>query len=88
MAAVKLGLPVDYKNNFDSQILLDICDMDKVIETITANDDWKEMVLRRIPKLIGRLRQKDRLDYILALNNGIDIKEHVNMMKYIENKLK
>ena len=87
MAAVKLGLPVDYKNNFDSQVLLDICDVEKVIEIIKANDDWKEMVIRRIPKLIGRLSQKDRLEHILAVNNDINIKEHVNMMKYIENKL-
>jgi len=87
MAAVKLGLPVDYKNNFDSQVLLDICDVEKVIEIIKANDDWKEMVIRRIPKLIGRLGQKDGLEHILAVNNDINIKEHVNMMIYIENKL-
>ena len=87
MAAVKLGLPVDYKNNFDSQVLLEICNVDKVIEVIKANDDWREMVLRRVPKLIGRLSQKDRLEHILAVNNDINIKEHVNMMKYIENKL-
>ncbi len=88
MAAVKLGLPVDYKNNFDTQVLLDICDVEKVIELIKANDDWKEMVVRRIPKLIGRLSQKDRLEHIIAINNGINIKEHVDMIKYIENKLK
>jgi len=88
MAAVKLGLPVDYKNNFDSQALLKICNVDNVIEIIKANDDWGEMVIRRIPKLIGRLRQKDRLEHILAVNNDINIKEHINMMKYIESKLK
>jgi len=88
MAAVKLGLPVDYKNNFDSQVLLDICDLEKVIEIIKINDDWREMVIRRIPKLIGRLNQKDRLEHILAVNNDIDIKKHVNIMKYIENKIK
>ena len=87
MAAVKLGLPVDYKNNFDSQVLLDICDIEKVIEIIKANDDWREMVIRRVPKLIGRLSQNGRLEHILAVNNGINIKEHVNMIKLIENKL-
>ena len=87
MAAVKLGLPVDYKNNFDSQVLLNICDLEKVIKIIKANDDWREMVIRRIPKLIGRLKQNDRLEHILAVNNDINIKQHVNMMKYIENKL-
>lgn len=88
MAAVKLGLPVDYKNNLDSQVLLEICDVGKVIELILANDDWAEMVIRRIPKLIGRLEQKDRLEHMLAMNVGIDIKEHIKTMRYIENKLK
>ncbi|GAG41720.1 unnamed protein product, partial [marine sediment metagenome] len=77
MAAVKLGLPVDYKNNLDSQVLLDICDVDGVVEVIKGNDDWSEMVLRRMPKLIGRLSQKDRLEHILAMNAGINIKEHI-----------
>jgi hypothetical protein len=88
MAAVKLGLPVDYKNNFDSQVLLEICNVETVIEIIKSNDDWNEMVLRRIPKLIGRLNDKDRLEHILAINNDINIKEHIKTMKYIENKLK
>jgi len=88
MAAVKLGLPMDYKNNLDSQVLLDVCDVDKVVEVIKENDDWAEMVLRRIPKLIGRLSQRDRLEHILAMNVGINIKEHVKIMKYIEKKLK
>jgi hypothetical protein len=88
MTAVKLGLPVDYKNNFDSQVLLEICNVETVIEIIKSNDDWSEMVLRRIPKLIGRLRDKERLEHILAINNGINIKEHIKTMKYIEDKLK
>ena len=88
MAAVKLGLPVDYKNNLDSQVLLDICDVDRVVEVIKGNDDWAEMAIRRIPKLIGRLSQKDRLEHILAMNIGINIKEHVKIMKYIEKELK
>lgn len=88
MAAVKLGLPVDYKNNLDSQVLLKISDVDKVIKVILANDDWAEMVIRRIPKLIGRLEQKDRLEHILAMNVGINIKENIKTMSYIKNKLK
>ena len=88
MVAVKLGLPVDYKNNFDAQVLLEICNVEKVVEIIKSNDDWSEMVLRRIPKLVGRLSDKDRLEHILAINNGINIKEHIKTMKYIENKLK
>ena len=88
MTAVKLGLPVDYKNNLDSQVLLEISDVDKVIEVIESNDDWSEMVIRRIPKLIGRLNQNDRFEYMLAMNIGINIKEHIKTMRYIENKLK
>jgi hypothetical protein len=88
MTAVKLGLPVDYKNNFDSQVLLEICNVEKVVEIIKSNDDWSEMVLRRIPKLIGRLSDNSRLEHILAINKGINIKEHIKTMKSIENKLK
>jgi hypothetical protein len=88
MAAVKLGLPVDYKNNLDSQVLLEISDVNKVIEVIRANDNWAEMVMRRIPKLVGRINQKDRLEHMLAVNVGINIKEHIKTMRYIENKLK
>ena len=87
MAAVKLGLPVDYKNNLDAQVLLEICDVEEVIGIIKTNDDWAEMVLRRIPKIIGRLQQKDSLEHILALNVGINIKEHIRIMKDIEKKL-
>jgi hypothetical protein len=39
MAAVKLGLPVDYKNNLDAQVLLEICDVDEVVRIIKTNDD-------------------------------------------------
>jgi len=88
MVAVKLGLPVDYKNNFDSQVLLEICNIENVIEIIKSNDDWREMVIRRIPKLVGRLNDKDRLEHILVINNGINIKEHIKIMKYIEYKLR
>lgn len=88
MAAVKLGLPVDYKNNFDAQVLLEICNVEKVVEIIKSNDDWSEMVLRRIPKLIGRLSDNSRLEHILAINKDINIKEHIKTMKSIENKLK
>ena len=88
MATVKLGLPVDYKNNFDAQVLLEICNVEKVVKIIKSNDDWGEMVIRRIPKLVGRLSDKDRLEHILAINNGINIKEHIKIMKYIKNKLR
>ncbi len=87
MAAVKLGLPVDYKNNYDAQMLLTICDVEKVIRIIKSNDNWKEMVERRMPKIIGRLSDRDRIEHILALNRGIDIKKQIILLKEIRNKL-
>jgi hypothetical protein len=88
MAAVKLGLPVDYKNNFDSAVILQICEIEKVIEIIKKNDDWDEMVLRRMPKLKGRIKDHNRLENMLSINAGIDIKDYVRRLEYIENKLK
>jgi hypothetical protein len=87
IAAVKLGLPVDYKNNFDAQVLLALCDVEKVIEVIQKNDDWTEMVLRRIQKLIGRLQNPNRLEHILAINSGLNIKDHVKKLQYIKRRL-
>lgn len=88
MTAVKLGLPADYKNNFDSAVLLSICDIDKAIATIKDNDDWGEMVLRRLPKLKGRIIDPGRLENLLLLNAKIDIREYIRKLEYIENNLK
>ena len=88
MTAVKLGLPVDYKNNFDSAVLLQICDTEKVILAIKENDDWYEMVLRRLPKLRGRIKDTKRLENMLALNADINVREYVRKLDYIEKKLR
>jgi hypothetical protein len=88
MAAVKLGLPVDYKNNYDSAVLLQLCDIEKVIFTIKNNDDWYELVLRRIPKLKGRITNPVRLENILLINTRINIKDHIRKLEYIQNSLK
>ncbi|MBU2565334.1 MAG: hypothetical protein KJ655_03660 [Candidatus Thermoplasmatota archaeon] len=88
MAAVKLGLPVDYKNNFDSAVLLQVSDIEKVIQAIKENDDWYEMVLRRLPKLRGRIKDTGRLENMLALNAGINVREYVRKLDYIEEQLK
>jgi len=87
MAAVKLGLPVDFKNNHDVVGLLQVCDRDAVVREILRTDDWCEMVLRRIPKLVGRIRQRGRLENALAIERGIDISEHVENLRYIEGSL-
>lgn len=88
MAAAKLGLPADYKNNFDAAVLLQICEVDEVIATIESTDDWREMVLRRIPKLRGRMSIPERLENILSLRAGVDIDAYIDTLDYIENKLK
>lgn len=87
MTAVKMGLPVDYKNNYDSHILLQNSEVDEVIRIIKSNDDWDQMVIRRIPKLIGRISDKDRIEYSLATANDINIKENISKMRYILERL-
>lgn len=88
MAAVKLGLPVDYKNNYDAVMLLQLCEIKDVIEVIETNDHWSEMVLRRIPKLIGRIKDKNNTANLLAKNAGVDIRNHILKLEEIERKLK
>lgn len=83
MTAVKLGLPVDYKHNHDAAMLLRVSDVDKVIQSIKSNDDWASLVLRRMPKLKGRIAQKGGLENTLALNAGLDIKQHIKTLDYI-----
>lgn len=88
MAAAKLGLPADYKNNFDAAVLLQICEVDDMIATIESTDDWREMVLRRIPKLRGRMRNHERLENILSLRAGVDVDAYIDALDYIENRLR
>ena len=88
MTAVKLGLPVDHKNNHDAAMLLQRSDIELVIKAIHENDDWKEMVLRRMPKLKGRISQSGQLENTLALAAGLNIKEHIRRLDIIEKALK
>lgn len=88
MAAVKLGLPVDYKNNFDSAILLLSSNVGEVIKIIKNNDDWAKLVLRRLPKSKGRINDSNRLENMLLKNAGINVKDHLKNLKYIETMLK
>ncbi|MFO7991072.1 MAG: hypothetical protein R6U61_02115 [Thermoplasmata archaeon] len=83
LTANKLGLPVDYKNNYDSAALLVKADVELVIQTIKENDDWSEMVLRRIPKQIGRIKDTNRVENILARNRGVDLDEYVEKLEHI-----
>jgi hypothetical protein len=88
MVANKLGLPADYKNNYDIAVLLRESDIEDVISTIRGNDDWYEMVIRRLPKLIGRINNSGGLEQTLAINSDIDIKEHIKKLRFIEKALK
>ena len=88
MAAVKLGLPADYKNNYDVAVLLRESDIEEVINVIKDNDDWDEMVIRRLPKLIGRINIPGHIEHTLAIDSSIDIKEHIKKLKLIEQALK
>lgn len=74
MAAVKLGLPADH-NNYDAAALLQIGKLDKVVKAIGENDDWGEMVMRKLPKLVGRGGDPERFERILVANAGIDIRK-------------
>ena len=87
MAAVKLGLPVDYKNNHDSAMLLVKCKIEEVIKVIRNNNDWSSLVLRRMSKLKGRIIQKGSIENMLAKASGLDIKEHIKRLEYIEGRL-
>jgi hypothetical protein len=88
MAAVKLGLPVDYKHNHDAAMLLINSDVGKVIQSIKSNDDWASLVLRRMPKLKGRIAQSGQIENTLALAAGLDIKEHIRVLEMIEEGLR
>ena len=88
ITAQKLGLPVDYKNCHDAAMMLEKCDIGMVIQSIQGNDNWSEMFLRRLPKLVGRISQPGSRPNILALNSGLDIKKHIGRLKQIEQTLK
>jgi hypothetical protein len=83
LTAVKLGLPADYKNIFDSIILLQYTTINDVISSIKRNDSWDEMVLRRIPKYRGRLQDKNSLVHRIAVDARIDIKDMVKKLSEI-----
>jgi len=83
LAANKLGLPVDFKNNYDAAMLLAVSDVDRVVEIILETDDWREMVLRRGPKQIGRFRQEGRIERVLAREADLDIDGYIRDLRRI-----
>jgi len=83
MAAAKLGLPLDYKNSFDAVVLLTLVDVDEVIRIILATDEHRELVSRRLKKLAGRLRSRDRYEWTLAERLGLDLDVHAAKLERI-----
>lgn len=88
MTAVKLGLPVDYKHNHDAAMLLRKSDIDKVVQVIKSNDDWASLVLRRMPKLKGRINQPGRIENTLAIAAGLDVRQHIKTLERIEQRIR
>jgi len=88
LTAVKLGLPADYKNIFDSIVLLQLTSLKDVISAIKKNDSWDEMVLRRIPRYIGRLHDQNSLVHRIAVDAHIDIKKSEKKLSDIHNILR
>ncbi len=87
MAANKLGLPADSKNNFDVAVLLESADLDKVIESIRASDAWYELVLKRTTKRKGRMKDFESWESFLARDAGVDVGELLRKLEYIERAL-
>ena len=88
LAANKLGLPVDFKNNYDAAMLLAVADVDRVVEIIRGTDDWREMVLRRGPKQIGRFLQRGRIERVLAREADLDIEGYVRTLRRIHEAIR
>ncbi len=87
LAANKIGLPTDYKNVFDLALLLTRCQLDEVVGVITSTDDWKDMVLRRIPKVIGRVQRADNLAHILLRSFNLDIEDFLESVTRIRDAI-
>ena len=88
LAANKLGLPVDFKNNYDAAMLLAVSDVGRVVEIILETDDWRDMVLRRGPKQIGRFRQSGRIERVLAREADLDIDGYVRDLRRIHEAIR
>jgi hypothetical protein len=87
MAAVKLGLPLDYKNSFDSVVLMTLVDTEEVVRIILTTDDWRDLVLRRLKKQAGHLRARDRFEWRLAERMGLDLDAHIAKLERIRKML-
>ena len=84
LTANKLGLPADYKNRYDAAILLQNSNFHKCLEIIQKTDNWKEMVLCRIPKFIGKTKDKEDIAHLLLLRANINIRNYLDKLIAIQ----
>lgn len=87
LTANKLGLPADYKNRYDAAVLLADSNFCKTLEIIKKTDNWSKIVLRRLPKFIGRTNDKGDVAHILLRQANISISEYLNQLRTIQQKL-
>lgn len=87
LAANKLGLPADYKNRYDAAILLLSSNFQQVIQIIQKTDNWGEMVLRRLPKFIGRSKDKGDVANLLLKRANVNIQKYIDQLYAIQQKL-
>jgi hypothetical protein len=87
LTANKLGLPADYKNRYDAAVLLLNSDLQKTLEIIQKTDNWKEMVLRRLPRFIGRTKDQGDIAYLLLRRADIDVQNYLDTLFSIKQKL-
>jgi len=87
LTANKLGLPADYKNRYDAAVLLTNSNFCKTLEIIKKTDNWNKIVLRRLPKFIGRTKDKGDVAYMLLRQANISISEYLNQLRTIQQEL-
>ncbi|MFQ5871809.1 MAG: hypothetical protein ACE5IB_06600 [Candidatus Geothermarchaeales archaeon] len=70
LMANKVGLGADYKNRYDAAILALQADLEQVASIIVSTDKWKDIVIRQLPRFLGRTRQPTDLAATLLEENG------------------
>jgi hypothetical protein len=87
LAANKVGLPADYKNIFDLALLLDRSSVESIVEVIKSIDDWRDMVVLRVPKIIGRVQREDNTANMLMRAHGVDVGDFVKAVAEIQSSI-
>ncbi len=87
LAANKLGLPADYKNRYDAAVLLTGSNFCKIIEIIKKTDNWEKIVLRHLPKFIGRTNDRGDIAHILLRQANISIPKYLTQLRAVQQKL-